>query len=145
MLVSCNNVHNNATDGENVNDTLNIVKYAENFKVYPFESGHRLVINNNSLENNEFYLFNDTVDVPEGLSNKQIIRTPVKSVVAFSSTHWSVFQKLGEIEKVKGILESNYTANNEILKLVAEGKMLDVGMSTNVNVEKIIHLQPDVI
>ncbi len=145
MLFSCNGVHKVQSDTEEINDTLNIVKYAQNFEVYPFESGYKIVINNNSLENNEFYLFNDTVNIPESVSTKQIIRTPIKSAVAFSSTQWSVFQKLGEIDKVKGILESNYTANNEILKLVAEKKMLDVGMSTNVDVEKIIHLQPEVI
>ncbi len=145
ILVSCNNIHKTSSNDEKINDTLNIVKYAQNFKVYPLGSGHKLVINNNSLENNEFYLFNDTINIPEDISNKQIIRTPIKSAVAFSSTQWSVFQKLGDIEKVKGILESNYTSNYEILELVAEGKMLDVGMSTNVNIEKIIHLQPDVI
>jgi iron complex transport system substrate-binding protein len=42
-------------------------------------------------------------------------------------------------------LESNYTTNKDILRLVAEGKIIDAGMSTNVNTEKIIHLQPDVI
>ena len=145
MLISCNDVQKCNLNDEKINDTLNIVKYAQNFEIYPFESGYRLIINNNTLENNEYYIFSDTVDVPESLSNKQIVRTPIKSAVAFSSTQWSVFQKLGEIEKVKGILESNYTANDEILKLVAEGKMFDVGMSTNVNVEKIIHLQPDII
>ena len=144
IMSSCNTVSKETKLDDKMNDTLNIVSYAENFKIYPIESGYKLVIKDLSSEN-EFYLFNDTVSIPNYLTDKTIIRTPVNSVVAFSSTQWSVFQKLGEIDKVKGILESNYTTNNEILRLVAEGKILDAGMSTNVNTEKIIHLQPDVI
>ena len=144
MMSSCNTVSKETKLDDKMNDTLNIVSYAENFKIYPIESGYKLVIKDLSSEN-EFYLFNDTVSIPNDLTDKTIIRTPVNSVVAFSSTQWSVFQKLDEIDKVKGILESNYTANDEILRLVAEGKIIDAGMSTNVNTEKIIHLQPDVI
>lgn len=144
IIISCDTVSKETKLDEKTNDTLNIVSYAENFKIYPIESGYKLVIKDLSSEN-EFYLFNDTVSIPNDLTNKTIIRTPVNSVVAFSSTQWSVFQKLGEINKVKGILESNYTTNKEILRLVAEGKIIDAGMSTNVNTEKIIHLQPDVI
>ena len=143
-MSSCDTVSKEMKLDDKMNDTLNIVSYAENFKIYKIESGYKLVIKDLSSEN-EFYLFNDTVFIPNDLTDKTIIRTPLKSVVAFSSTQWSVFQKLGEIDKVKGILESDYTTNNEILRLVAEGKIIDAGMSTNVNTEKIIHLQPDVI
>ena len=143
-MSSCDTGSKETKLDDKMNDTLNIVSYAENFKIYPIESGYKLVIKDLSSEN-EFYLFNDTVSIPNDLTDKTIIRTPVNSVVAFSSTQWSVFQKLDEIDKVKGILESNYTANKEILRLVAEGKIIDAGMSTNVNTEKIIHLQPDVI
>ena len=144
IMSSCDTISKETKSDEKMNDTLNIVSYATNFKIYPIESGYKLVIKDLTSEN-EFYLFNDTVSIPNDLTDKTIIRTPVNSVVAFSSTQWSVFQKLGEIDKVKGILESDYTTNNEILRLVAEGKIIDAGMSTNVNTEKIIHLQPDVI
>ena len=144
MMSSCDVSSKSENIGENTNDTLNLVSFAQNFKICPLETGYKLVIKYSSTES-EYYLFNDTVTIPNHLANKTIIRTPVKSVVAFSSTQWSVFQKLGEIDKVKGILESNYTTNKDILRLVAEGKIIDAGMSTNVNTEKIIHLQPDVI
>ena len=145
ITTSCNDDLKNKSRGEYTNDTLNLVTYAQNFKIYPVESGYRLLIIDGFKDNNEFYIFNDTVVIPEDFADKQIIKTPIKSAVAFSSTQWSVFQKLGEIARVKGILESNYTTNNEILRLVAEGKITDVGMSTSVNAEKLINLQPDLI
>lgn len=144
MMSSCDVSSKSENIGENTNDTLNLVSFAQNFKIYPLETGYKLVIKYSSTES-EYYLFNDTATIPVHLTKKTIIRTPVKSAVAFSSTQWSVFQKLGEIDRVKGILESNYTKNEEILALVAEGRITDVGMSTNVNAEKLINLQPDLI
>ena len=144
MMSSCDVSSKSEKIGENTNDTLNLVSFAQNFKICPLETGYKLVIKYSSTES-EYYLFNDSATIPDHLANKTIIRTPVKSAVAFSSTQWSVFQKLGEIYRVKGILESNYTKNEEILALVAEGRITDVGMSTNVNAEKLINIQPDLI
>ena len=145
MMSSCNLASKSKSDIANINDTLNLVSYAQNFKIYSIESGFRLIIKDGFGSDKEFYIFNDTIAIPDEFSDKQIIRTPVRSAITFSSTQWSVFQKLEEISRVKGVLESNYTKNEEILRLVAEGKITDVGMSTNVNAEKLINLQPDLI
>jgi hypothetical protein len=56
IISSCNTVSKETKLDEKMNDTLNIVSYAENFKIYPIESGFKLVIKDLSSEN-EFYLF----------------------------------------------------------------------------------------
>ena len=145
MMSSCNVASKGKSDNHDINDTLNLVTYAKNFKILPIERGYRLTIKDGFGSDKEYYLFNDTVSIPNQFTDKQIIKTPVSSAVAFSSTQWSVFQRLGEINRVKGLLESNYSNNEEILRLVAEGKITDVGVSTNVNTEKLIYLQPDLI
>ena len=146
FFISCD-TSTKAYDNDIEEDSsLNLVRYAENFEIYPYKSGYKLIIKNLSKRNDtEFYVFNDSIKIPSDLNDKIIIRTPINSAIAFSSTQWAVFQKLGELDKVKGILESNYTKNEEILRLVSEGEIIDVGMSTNVNTEKVIHLQPDLI
>ncbi len=125
----------------------NLIEYSSNLYVSHYKSGYYIKITNpwkgGSL--GEFYLYPDTLELPDELSTKQIIRTPVKSVVAYSSTQWSVFQRLGELERVKGILESNYTDNPQIKQLIADGKMSDVGTESKINIEKVIDIQPDVI
>lgn len=145
IFTSCNFVQNDDVKKTDLSDTTNLVRYAENFEIYPCLSGYKLIINDISSDKSEFYIFCDSIEVPNELSDKNIIKTPVNSVIAFSSTQWAVFQKLGEINRVKGVLESNYTTNEEILRLVYEGKIKDVGMSNNVNTEKIIDLQADLI
>lgn len=146
ILFSCNNVSSKKTSEKDVNDSLNLVKYAEKFEIYPYSSGYKLVIFDLNPSNTDiFYIFDKDEIIPDEIVDKQIIRTPVESVIAFSSTQWSVFQKLGELEKVKGVLESNYSRNEELLRLVSDGTIKDVGTSTSVNTEKVIHLQADLI
>lgn len=146
FFISCDTSTKAYDNDVEENSSLNLVRYAENFEIYPYKSGYKLIIKNLSKRNDtEFYLFNDSIKIPSDLNDKIIIRTPINSAIAFSSTQWAVFQKLGELDRVKGILESNYTKNEEILRLVSEGEIIDVGMSTNVNTEKVIHLQADLI
>ncbi len=143
-LNSCNDVSKQNIACDTNIDSLNLVRYAKNFKIYNYKSGYKLIINNLSQES-KFYIFNDSIDIPEELNNEVIIKTPIKSAVTFSSTQWSVFQMIDDISKVKGILESSYTRNSEILALVDEGKIEDVGYENNINTEKLIKLQADII
>ncbi|MBQ8223650.1 MAG: ABC transporter substrate-binding protein [Bacteroidales bacterium] len=146
LFYSCDKTKNAKPKTEVVDDTLNLVRYAENFKIYPYMNGYKLIINDLKPSiKNTFYVFNKGTEIPEGINQEQIIRVPIESAIAFSSTQWSVFQRLGEFDKVKGVLESNYSRNEELLRLVSEGKIKDVGTSMSVNTEKVIHLQSDLI
>lgn len=146
LLYSCDDKNKHNVVDVTLDDSLNLVSHAKNFKIYRYQSGYKLVINDiSSSETFDYYLFNDSIEIPKELEKEQIIKTPINSAIAFSSTQWSVFQKLGKLDIIKGILESNHTKNEEILKLISEGKMLDVGLSTNINTEKVIHLQADLI
>ena len=146
IFFSCNN-----TSADKKNEACagndNLMKYTSYIDVVRYKSGYYINVscpwNDKSL--GEFYLYPDTLQVPVELENKAVIRTPVKNIIAYSSTQWSVFLELGEIERVKGILESNYTDNVEIKRLLAEKKIEDVGIETSLKTEIAINLHPDVI
>ncbi len=146
IFLSCDNATDKNAQSKSQDETSNLVHYAENFKIRPYEEGYKLEIKNKNSSNfDEFYIFNDSLDIPEEIKNQTIIRTPIKSAIAFSSTQWSVFQKLGEINVIKGILESNYSKNDEILRLVKEDVIIDLGTSNQVNTEKVINLKAELI
>lgn len=146
IFISCDYATDKNAQSKNQDETSNLVHYAENFKISPYKDGYKLEIKNKNSSNfDEFYIFNDSLDIPEEIKNQTIIRTPIKSAIAFSSTQWSVFQKLGEINVIKGILESNYSKNDEILRLVKEGVIIDLGTSNQVNTEKVINLKAELI
>lgn len=146
IFISCDYATDKNALTKKQDETSNLVHYAENFKISPYKDGYKLEIRNKDSSNfDDFYIFNDSLDIPEEIKNQTIIRTPIKSAIAFSSTQWSVFQKLGEINVIKGILESNYSKNDEILRLVKEGVIIDLGTSNQVNTEKVINLKAELI
>ena len=146
MLFSCVEKANNSQN-ESCDENDNLMLYTSYIDVIHYKSGYYINVscpwNETSL--GEFYLYPDTLQLPDELENKSVIRTPVKNVIAYSSTQWSVFLELGEIERVKGILESNYTDNPEIKRLLSEKKIEDVGIETSLKTEIAINLHPDVI
>lgn len=146
VLFSCTDNPQNAKINSSLNND-NLMEYTSYIDVTNYKSGYYVNVscpwNDKSL--GEFYLYPDTLELPNELENKIVIRTPVKSVIAYSSTQWSVFLELDEIERVKGILESNYTDNVVIKRLLAENKIEDVGIETSLKTEIAINLHPDVI
>ena len=146
ILFSCTVNPNNAKK-ESCSDNKNLMEYTSYLNVTNYKSGYCVNVscpwNDKSL--GEYYLYPDTLQLPDELENKAVIRTPVKSVIAYSSTQWSVFLELDEIDRVKGILESDYTDNVEIKRLLAEKKIEDVGIETSLKTEIAINLHPDVI
>ena len=146
ILFSCggpSNKDQNATLAK----SENLMEYTSYIDITNYKSGYYINVscpwNDKSL--GEFYLYPDTLQLPDELETKSVIRTPVKNVIAYSSTQWSVFLELGEISRVKGILESSYTDNPEIKRLLAEKKIEDVGIETSLKTEIAINLHPDVI
>ena len=146
MLFSCVEKANNSQN-ESCDENDNLMQYTSYIDVIHYKSGYYVNVscpwNEKSL--GEFYLYPDSLDLPNELESRTVIRTPVKNVIAYSSTQWSVFLELGEIERVKGILESDYTDNIEIKRLLAEKKIKDVGIETSLKTETAISLRPDVI
>lgn len=146
FLCSCGS-DGNRSDNRVQQSRENLMEYSSVLYVTNYKSGYYMNVSNpwSNGSLGEFYFYPDSLQLPEELENCSVIRTPVKSVVTYSSTQWSVFLQLNEIQRVKGILESNYTNNPEIKDLISKGGILDVGYETNINTEKVIELQPDVI
>ena len=131
----------------------NLMRHARNVAVYETSYGHLMEIRNpwDSTEClGRFALVNDDVGIgtfPETSLPTDItpIQIPVQSVVSFSATQWSVFMRLGEIDRVKGILEGRYVHDSTMQSLLASGGMCDLGTENAIDCEKLIQLQPDII
>ena len=146
-MTACQTRNNTSRKGiENSRD--NLVSYAKNFSVYEDSIGYEMIFRNpwdSTAILKRIFLIPDTLQVEDSLFGGDVLRTPVKSVVSFSSTQWAVFLRLGEISRVKGILESKYTLNDSIQQLIALGHIADVGMESSYNIEKMLQIDPDLI
>ncbi len=78
-------------------------------------------------------------------SNINAIPYPVKSVVCMSSSHVAYLSELGKEECIKGISGTRFISNEKVRKLIANGKIADVGGENTPNYELIMAMKPDVV
>lgn len=147
MLTACE-MSNAPRQSDADNKKADLITYAKHFSVYEDSLGYEMIFRNpwdSMAILKRVFLIPDTIHIDDSLFDAEVLRTPVKSVVSFSSTQWAVFLQLGEIDRVKGILESKYTLNDSIHKLIASGRIADVGMESSYNIEKMLQIAPDLI
>ena len=83
--------------------------------------------------------------LPDGLPDGTLVRTPVKNAVVYSSVHTSLLRELGAISAVRGVVDSQYFIDQDIVEGVKSGWIADCGNSMNPTVERVINMQPDAI
>ncbi len=75
----------------------------------------------------------------------EVIKAPVKRIVAFSSSYIAMVDALGEAQSIVGVSGIEYISNNEIQERYKNGTTKDVGYDTNINFELLLALQPDIV
>ena len=75
----------------------------------------------------------------------QIIRTPVDSVVALSTTMLPFIEKLGVLDKLVAVDREKYINTKSVIKKIKQKKVVEVGSSHNLNIELIYDLKPDLV
>jgi iron complex transport system substrate-binding protein len=93
----------------------------------------------------EYYLIDKNATVPESISGKRIIRTPVERVICLSTTHLSFLEVLDETQAVVGISGSQYVSGEKTRERMELGEAPDVGYGQNLNYELIVNQKPDVV
>ncbi len=93
----------------------------------------------------DYYLVDKNSSVPESLSGKTIIRTPVEKIICMSTTHLAYLDQLGQLEKITGISGSQYVSHPEVRDRITSGEIKDVGYGQNINYEEIIRQNPDLV
>ena len=125
----------------------NLMRYARNIVVYEKDYGYRAEVIcpwDTTLSLGSFAFVKDTTKSVDK-DVKGILRVPVNSVISFSATQWSVFMRLGEIDRVKGILEGRFVTDTTMRSLLAQQKVYDIGTEAAADIERMIQLKPDAL
>lgn len=93
----------------------------------------------------EYFLLNENSTIPDSLSSKKIIKTPVKRIICLSTSHLGFIAVLNENRAVVGVSGSSYVSNTEIQKRIDLGEIVDVGYGQNLNYEAIVSQHPDLV
>ena len=125
----------------------NLMHHARNISVYAKDYGYRMEVMcpwDTTLSLGSFALVKDTAAaVDKDVTG--VLKVPVRSVISFSATQWAVFLRLGEIDRVKGILEGRFVADSTMRSLLEQEKVYDIGTEAAADIERMIQLQPDAL
>ena len=141
LSISCTNKINENTDGKIIEN-----KYASKFEISKIEEGYILKVSDRFDDSNsktQDYLLSSNSEYES--NNNIIIHIPVMNVVCLSSTHSAFISQLGKTQSIKGVSGTDYLYNDEIRTLIKNNKITDIGYDNQVNIEKIISLNPDVV
>jgi iron complex transport system substrate-binding protein len=92
-----------------------------------------------------FYLWPDSIQIPDSLPAEKVILTPVKNIVALSATQWGPLLKLEKASVIKGVSESRFIKNVAIKDMLDKGDIIDVASDGIFKMEQLVDLAPDLI
>ena len=113
------------------NSTDNLMRHAQNVAVFKSDSCYEIVVRNP---------WDSTA-----LLGTYLIDEPFVRMVCYSATQWSVLEHLDELHRVKGVLEGRYVTDSVMRQLLDTGKVMDVGIESHTDMERLMTLQPDIV
>ncbi|MEL4455143.1 ABC transporter substrate-binding protein [Lutimonas vermicola] len=145
LIISCENPKKEIKTGSEDKYIDTSIKYANGFDIQYFNGYRKLIIKSpypDAEQYQEFILISDKSKDVEG-ENK--IYTPVKKVVATSTTHIPMIDILNETNSLIGFPNTDYISSQKTRERVEQGKVTDLGNEQDFNTEVLISLQPDVM
>jgi len=155
LLAGCERTDKTARDTqslveENRNQTVQTrvnPEYARGFRV-SYHSDHTLLEVLNPYQDRtdtlRYLLISRGDDPPETTSGAQVIETPVRSMIATSTTHLALTDMLEANEIVKGITQPEYVYSPEIRERLREGEITPF-TGGEFNREQALAMNPDLI
>jgi iron complex transport system substrate-binding protein len=143
-LVSCGSQIRNQVPAEK-----ELPGYSRCFQVIDAER-YRIIKVFNPWQNAEnikftYILANAPSSLPDSLRIFPVIKTPVSKVVLLSTTHLGFISALGESECIVGISGKDYINDSLVRKSIEDTRCFDVGYAPNLNFERILSLDPDIV
>jgi iron complex transport system substrate-binding protein len=145
LSVACNGErHSRQSTGEG--ETSDTLQYAKGFSIAHTDDYTKVTVFNpwkSSEVYNVYYLVkNETTAIP---SDGRKVIIPLKSLMVNSVTHLGFLDLLGETDRVTGVCDASYIYNPHILKGVEEGGVKDLGDAFNLDIERLLLLNPQVV
>ncbi|WP_299061124.1 ABC transporter substrate-binding protein [uncultured Polaribacter sp.] len=129
---------------DNINTIKSKIKYAQGFGIV-YENGEKKLIIKTAFKNDKT-VKKYVISKNNGQSNtEKIIKTPVKKIIATSTTHIPMIELLNEETAIIGFPNSEYISSERTRKLITEGKIKEIGKENSLNTEIILDLQPELV
>lgn len=93
----------------------------------------------------DYLLVNGEAADTAAIKGKTTLRLPLKRLIVYSSVHAALLVELGYADAIVGVADARYIKTPEILERIKDGRITDIGASTDPSLEKILTLRPDAV
>ena len=83
--------------------------------------------------------------IPQELKNATVLYVPLQKVVALSSAHIGYMVRLGVQDRIVAVGEGKYVYDSTLYARAQKGEIQEVGNGGEINFEKILALEPDLV
>jgi iron complex transport system substrate-binding protein len=122
---------------------------ASRFRIDDFHGFSRLTVidpwQNSGGNEMVYYLAPHNVQLPDTISESQVVRVPVTRIICMSTTHTAMLSALGEAGIIVGLSGTGLVYDSLVRAAVASGSIPDVGYESNLDKELIVSLKPDLL
>ncbi|MCK4923240.1 MAG: ABC transporter substrate-binding protein [Bacteroidales bacterium] len=119
------------------------------FKIQNFDNFTLIHIRDawqNASDANFKYILSESLsNVPDSLNGYKFIKTPVRRVIVFSTTHVGFLLEIEEGNSIIAASGRNYIYDEGLKNKVKKNEIKEIGFAPGINYESIIELKPDVI
>ncbi|SEB54913.1 iron complex transport system substrate-binding protein [Tenacibaculum sp. MAR_2009_124] len=118
------------------------IKYAKGFDIINKNGEKRLIIKKvfQNSDQQFTYILADKSDITQ---NK--IKVPVETVVATSTTHIPMLESLNVETSLIGFPHTKYISSGKTRNRIKNGNVIDLGLEQDMNTEKLLDLQPQIV
>ena len=131
-----------------IQSPANEIHYAKGLEIYKHNGFTIVKITSpwpNAKEQFTYILQEKNGIIPDSLKQFMAISVPIKSIVVTSTTHIPALELLGVENTLVGFPNTDYISSVKTRKLIATGKVREVGTNETLNTEVLIDMNPDVI
>lgn len=136
-----------ATESSNTN-TINKLKYAKGFTYEKYDKYIKIIVKTpykGATTPNEYIIIKgDTVMKPNH-KNQTIVKTPIKKIIATSTTQIPVFEALKSETLLVGYPNTKFVSSLKTRALIDNGDIIDLGHEEHMDIETILDLQPNIL
>ncbi len=116
------------------------VEYHKHYKVVTIKNPWQ-----NAKTQFQYVLVQCGTPTPQGFNQAQVITVPINSIVSLSTTHLPHLAKLGVVDKLIGVSNIKQVNTPEVVEKIKAGNISQVGNNSNVDIEKLLSLNPDLV
>ena len=145
-ILSCNYAGKKKSALESTRRTE--IRHARGFTIHYFENYTEVTVRNpwdttRILEN--YILVDRKIKLPDHLPEGIIVRTPINKVAVCTGVYAGIWKSLGRMNSIVAVCEPQYIELPEVKRGVADGKIIDLGLATAIDLEKLIAVSPDIL